>query len=88
VIIEYSDEYIRYIYKDIYGNSVQGDSGVYSEKIKLDKDRNPVANFKYDKDNKLTEDNNGVAQYLWTVDRDGRRITSIRIKANGEKDYR
>ncbi|MDY0152106.1 MAG: hypothetical protein RBS43_07535 [Candidatus Cloacimonas sp.] len=85
VVIEYSDEFIRYIYKDIYSNSTSSNKKIFSVRIKLNKDKNPIGLFNYDKSNRLTEDKDRVVQFLWTPDKEGRRVTSLRLKADGER---
>jgi len=88
--IDYSESYEKRVYQDKESNPIPDtENGVYSVRLKLDKNNNPISLFNYNKDGELAEDKIGVAQYLWTLDEKGRRISSIRVNKNGERiiDY-
>jgi len=85
IIIEYSEGYEKRIFQDAKGKPKANSDGVYSIRLKLDENNNPISLFNYDKEGNLTEDKYGVAQYLWTLDKKGWRIKSIRIDKDGER---
>ena len=85
ILFEYSDEYETRIFQDSRNRPVAKSEGVYSIRLKLDKNNYYTSLFNYDKQGVLTADHIGVTQYLWTLNVNGFRIKSLRINAKGDR---
>ena len=85
ITIEYSEGYETHIFKDVNGKPMKNEKGVYSVRLKLDKNGNPILLQNLDNNGKLMEDIDGVSQYKWILDDKGRRIISFRLNKQGEQ---
>jgi YD repeat-containing protein len=84
VAIQHLAVYEERRYLDLKGNPVTDKYGVYYIRLPFDENNNPVSRLNY-KYGIIAEDNNGVAQYVWTLDNEGRRIKAIFYGVTGKR---
>ena len=60
-------------------------NNIYYVRIKYDSNHFSIAQFNYNKHGFLSPDINGVYQYLWENDEQGRRIRSLRFDDKGQR---
>lgn len=72
--IEYSEGFEKRIFQDAEGKAIANNNGVYSLRLKIDNNGNPISLFNYDGEGNITADNNNE---------EGRGIKSIRINKKG-----
>jgi len=85
VLFEYSDEYEKRIFQDSRNRQIENINGVYSIRIKFDKNNYPISLFNYNKNGVLAPDKKGVTQYLWTTNKNGQRINSVKLNIKGDR---
>ena len=86
IMFDYSGGFEKRTYLDVYSQPMKDHiSGVYSVRLKLDESNHTLTLCNYNKQGVLSRDNYCVTQYMWWLDKDGKRVKSIRLDAKGNR---
>jgi YD repeat-containing protein len=85
VVYQHGDDFERRSFQDAHGKPAANVDSVFSVRLRINDNGNPIDMFNYGKDGTGSEDRFGVTQYLFTLDDEGRIVKTVRINGEGER---
>ena len=84
ILIEYSKDSEKWKFLDKNNKLIKNNQNVYSVIFKLDEKGRRISKANYNKTENLTNDKNGIANYLWTLDNNGNILKESYLNKYGK----